>query len=243
MNNKINLKFRKKEILDFRNALLESPAKKYIMKVVVFGSFAKGQARKESDVDLLIVRSNGKAAEEIINRSVYDIILETDIPIEIITCPVEEIFWVDSYFIYNILSYGKEVFSVDKESLKQEAIKGLLNLAKEYLSSAQECAKSTKWRLAVDGAYNACELMAKALLLKKIDDLPGSHGGLVSQFGQIYIKTGKIEHSVGENLHRALQIRNWARYKWEKDIDEKDYNFLSDLAKRLKRAVESLTKK
>lgn len=240
MDKKKKLKIKREQILDFTKKLLNTSAKRYIMKIILFGSYAKGEAKEESDVDLLIVKSNGKTAEELINRCIYDIILETQLPVEALTCSVEEIFWPDNYFIYNILSYGKEVFSMDKESLRQEAIRGLLALAREYLTSSEECAKLNKWRLAVDGLYNGCELMAKALLLKKIDDLPGSHGGIVNKFGQIYIKTGQLERSLGENLHRALQLRNWARYKWEREITRKDYNFLFDLAKKLEEAAQKL---
>lgn len=198
--------------------LLRSEAKKYVMKIISFGSYVKGEATENSDIDLLVVRSNGKEAEEIIERTIYEFLINTGAPIEVLICPLEELFWIDDYFIYNILSYGKEVFSLDKETLKRTAMRGLLELSKEYFISAEDSAESGHWRLATDAVYNAIELIIKALLLKKIDDLPGSHGGLVSKFGELYVKTGEVDYSIGRGLNRVLRMINWARYKWEKKL-------------------------
>ena len=109
-------------ILKVKERLLKSKAKKYLLKMILFGSHAKGEATKDSDIDLLVVRKNGKEAEEVLNAALYNILLDTDAPIEVLISTSEEILWPDSYFIYNILYYGKEIFSMDKETLKKEAL-------------------------------------------------------------------------------------------------------------------------
>jgi len=228
-----------KEIISkVKDRLLKSEAKKYLLKIILFGSHAKGEATKDSDIDLLVVRRNGKEVEERLNEALYNILLDTGAPIEILLSSIEEILWPDNYFIYNILSYGKEVFSMDKETLKKEASTGLLELSKEYLTSAEDTAESGHWRLAVDAAYNAVELIAKALLLKKMDDLPGSHGGIVNKFGELYVKTGEVPNSIGRSLHNALQLRNRARYRWEIKIDKNEYEEVHSLAKELTKIAE-----
>jgi uncharacterized protein (UPF0332 family)/predicted nucleotidyltransferase len=230
----------KKILLNVKDRLLKSEAKKYLLKIILFGSHAKGEATKDSDIDLLIVRKNGKEVEEIMNTAIYNILLDISAPIEVFISPVEEILWPDSYFIYNILSYGKEVFSMDKDILKKEAFTGLMQLSNEYLISAEDAAGSGHYRLATDAAYNAVELIAKALLLKKLDDLPGSHGGIVNKFGELYVKTGEVPYDIGKNLHNALLLRNRARYKWEAKINRDEYEDVHSLVKELTTVAEDL---
>lgn len=231
----------KKILLNVKNRLLKSEAKKYLLKIILFGSHAKGEATKDSDIDLLIVRTNGKEVEEIMNTAIYNILLDISAPIEVFISPVEEILWPDSYFIYNILSYGKEVFSMDKDILKKEAFTGLMQLSNEYLISAEDAACSGHYRLATDAAYNAVELIAKALLLKKLDDLPGSHGGIVNKFGELYVKTSEVPYDIGKNLHHALLLRNRARYKWEAKINRDEYEDVHSLVKELTTVAEELS--
>ncbi|MFH1881979.1 MAG: HEPN domain-containing protein [Planctomycetota bacterium] len=227
--------------LAIKKHLLESKAAKYIMKIILFGSWAKGLPYANSDIDILLVKkSNGKEADDSLNQAIYDTMVETGLPLEVLICPVEEVFWVDNYFIYNIISYGKEVFSMDKERLKEEASSGLLELSREYLISAEDSAKSGHWRLATDAAYNSLELVTKALLLRKVDDLPGSHGGIVGKFGELFVKTKEVDGSVGRGLNRALQLRNWARYKWETKIGKDEYEEVYSLVEKLHKVVQRL---
>ena len=92
----------------------------------------------------------------------------------------------------------------------------------EVLNSAQEVFENKRIRLTVDAGYNASELAAKGLILCKQDDLPGSHGGIVSTFGQLYVKTAEIDKSIGRELNRILQLRNLARYKPDSILDKQD---------------------
>lgn len=50
----------KKEIIDTKNGLLQFLKEKKISvsKIVVFGSFAEGRERKDSDIDIIIVSKN-----------------------------------------------------------------------------------------------------------------------------------------------------------------------------------------
>ena len=87
--------------------------------------------------------------------------------------------------------------------------------------------------LAVDAAYNAAELAAKALILCKQDDLLGSDGGIVSTFGQLYVKTQEVNKSIGRELNRTLQLRNLARYKPDSLLNKQDAEALLKLAEEL----------
>ena len=76
-------------------------------------------------------------------------------------------------------------------------------------------------------------MAAKALILLKQDDLPGSHGGVVSRFGQLYIKTALIEKEVGRGLNLTLKLRNEARYRPDALFTEQNARFVLDLAEKL----------
>ena len=71
------------------------------------------------------------------------------------------------------------------------------------------------------------------------DDLPGSHGGLVGRFGELYIKTGLCEKALGRNLNRAMEKRNHARYKYSAEINQNDVKETIELAEKLKSLAES----
>lgn len=102
---------------------------------------------------------------------------------------------------------------MEEMEVKKEAIRNLLKLAEEYLESAEEVMERERFRLAVDAAYNAAELSVKGLILLKQDDLPGSHGGVVNIFGQLYINNGEVSKDIGRSLNLCLKLRNDARYK------------------------------
>jgi len=38
-------------------------------------------------------------------------------------------------------------------------------------------------------------------------NIPGSHGGIVSEFGRIYVMSGEISRDIGRKLSHALEMR------------------------------------
>jgi uncharacterized protein (UPF0332 family) len=115
-------------------------------------------------------------------------------------------------------------------------------LSKEYLTSAEDAAKGKHWRVAIDAIYNSLELIVKALLLKKIDDLPGSHGGIVGKFGEIFVRSNEVDSAIGRGLNNALRLRNWARYKWETKITKDEYEKVYNLFKKLNEFAQKILK-
>jgi uncharacterized protein (UPF0332 family)/predicted nucleotidyltransferase len=222
----------------FTERLLGSPLHSRIMKIVLFGSRAKGLAREDSDMDILIVTNNGNDLSDLIADLAFEIQMDYHVGIEPVTVPLDDLFPLRSYFLSNTLHHGQEVYAVPNEKLKQEERRNLVNLADEYLMGADHAAEHEYWRLAVDAAYNAAELAVKSLILKLDDDLPGSHGGLVGRFGELYIKTGMYEKGLGRKLNRALERRNQARYKYQAVIKQDDARAVIELAQTLKELAE-----
>lgn len=224
----------------FKEYLLNSELKDNIAKIILFGSHAKGVGSPESDVDILIFTIDGSGAEEAIMNKVYDFMIERNVALEVLISGIDEFLLHQNYFIYNITHYGMEIYSMEKEKIKAAMLKDIKDLAEEYFESAEEVLRRNRVRLAVDGAYNAVELAAKGLILLKQDDLPGSHGGMVSLFGQLYVKTKEVGREIGRGLNTALKLRNMARYKPHALLSEEDAKDVLDLAERV---IETLSKR
>ena len=197
---------------NFKKYLLTGDIKDKIAKIILFGSYAKKTATADSDIDILIFTVNGKDVENSLMDKAYEFMIEHNAPLEILTSSIDALFFQD-YFVYNVTRYGVEVYSMEKEEIKRQVVKDIISLSEEYLESAKEVLDRNRIRLAIDAAYNAAELAAKALILLKQDDIPGSHGAVVSLFGQLYVKTNEVAPEKGRKLHVALKLRNEARYK------------------------------
>ncbi|WP_407422264.1 nucleotidyltransferase domain-containing protein [Methanobrevibacter sp.] len=78
-----------------------------IVKIILFGSVARGDDTEESDIDILIITTNSDELSDEINRAAVDIILEKD---EFISPHVmsEEHFnkTIDYPFLTNVLKEG-----------------------------------------------------------------------------------------------------------------------------------------
>ena len=218
---------------NFKDYLLNSELKDHIAKIILYGSHAKGTGTPDSDVDILIFTTDGMDVEKALMDKVYDFMIEQNAPLEVLTSGLDGLFLNQDYFIYNVTRYGTEIYTMEKEEIKLAMVKDIRDLAEEYFESAQEVLERNRIRLAIDAAYNAAELAAKGLILLKQDDLPGSHGGIVSLFGQLYVKTGEMEKEIGRGLNTALGLRNKARYKPDATVTKEDAKEILGLAERL----------
>lgn len=123
---------------DFRNYLLNTELRDKIVKIYLFGSYAKGEATAHSDIDIFIITSEDALIEKFLMDKIYDFLLVHPIPLEVVTSNIDELFPINDYFIYNVTHYGLEVYSMEKEQIKKEAFKSIIGLAEEYLESAEE---------------------------------------------------------------------------------------------------------
>jgi uncharacterized protein (UPF0332 family)/predicted nucleotidyltransferase len=198
---------------NLREHLLKSSVRDKIIKILVFGSHSKKTATANSDIDILILTSDGKHIEKSLMDNIYEFMMDYKAPLEVIVSNIDNLYILPDFFSYSIIKNGMEVYSMEEKEIKKIMIKDLINLSEEYLESAKEVLTKNRVRLSLDAAYNSAELAAKALILLKEDDLPGSHGGIVSLFGQLFIKTNEINIETGRKLNTALKLRNEARYK------------------------------
>jgi uncharacterized protein (UPF0332 family) len=109
-----------------------------------------------------------------------------------------------------------------------------------YLEVAESLFNDDEYRVTADVAYNSAELVAKGLLLFKIDELPTSHRGIVNKFGELYVKSGEIDRKLGRKLNDGIRLRNKARYDSHAEIGEKEVQEMIRLATAL---IDQLNRK
>jgi len=214
-----------------------------ILGIYLFGSVAKEMATEGSDIDILVVYDNEDERKvlEIASEIAFKINCEEDKIIEVVTMSKEEYEKAvgRSPFLWEVLKFGKPLYSRLSGTEWDLDFSEYFSLAEEYLEYAKDGLSKQKIRLAIDTGYNACELLVKSLIVSKKEPLAGSHGGVVGQFGRLFILSGEFPEHLGKNLHLALELRAKARYKPKAALKIEDAQLVINLGEELL----SLTKK
>ncbi len=224
----------------FVSHLLASPAQPHVAKVLLHGSVAEGTAQPESDVDVLVFQTG---APEVVDRACdevsFQVVMDTVESVEPLIYPWGEYHHPPSYFVYQAIQQGEELYSMGAEELRREEVEGLYELSAEYLEGARELEQSRRCRLATDAAYNAAELAVKGLVFLKSDQLPRTHSGVVNRFGELYIKSKILPVDLSRRLRRGLRYRNLARYEHSATIGAEEARQTIQLADELLTALKT----
>lgn len=219
---------------EFKRKILTNDIKKYVGKIVLFGSVLKGTEKEDSDIDLLVLAVD--SPEKVVSycsKISYEIMLDLGEGIESVVHCIDEWRVPSSYLVYVVKKTGKEVYNMDVKEIKQKESIGYLTLSERYLDSAKRIFNEKDYRIAIDVGYNSAELCVKGLLLFVMDDIPSSHRGVVNKFGEFYIKIGKVSKEFGNILNEGLDLRNKARYEPHFEADRKDAEKIIKLAEKL----------
>lgn len=230
--------------LDFSQRLLASEAGDHIAKIVLFGSVLHREATEESDVDLMIIALDDlERVKETAWDLSFDILMEWGEGMEPIVHCIGEWRFPPSYLIYKVKKEGKEIHGMEEKEIKWKEGQAYLRLAEEYLDGAKRNMAAKDLRIAIDAAYNAAELCAKALLLLRLDELPKTHRGVVSKLGELYVKEGPLPRDLGRGLNTALGLRNQARYEPHMRLVEEEARSVIELAEGMLHAASSVLEK
>lgn len=225
----------------FINQLINTKAKEHIGKIFLFGSLSKGRIKEDSDIDLLVFCTS---KTDLVFEECLDLQLDTYSKhlesVEPLVYPVEMMKSPDSYFFYRVAKYGEEVYGMDEDRLKIQEAKNYLSLAEEYLEGAKENISAKRDRIAIDTGYNAAELAVKALLLLEMNDIPSSHGGVVGEFGRLYVKKEKVAREFGRGLNKALALRNKARYVYDVQLSVAEATEVIEVATKIIRLADEV---
>jgi uncharacterized protein (UPF0332 family) len=128
---------------------------------------------------------------------------------------------------------GRVLYAMPKEEAWKLEAGDYLELAKEFVTYAKGALRRREYRSAVDQAYNGLELAMKALILLRSERLARSHGGIVQQFGRLYVKDSPLKREIGRSVGRALRLRGMARYDPRAQITSEDAKAVFKTAQEL----------
>jgi uncharacterized protein (UPF0332 family) len=122
-----------------------------------------------------------------------------------------------------------------------EYIKYRFHRAEESIEEALILAENGMWNAVISRLYYSCFYAVIALLLKHGIETK-SHKGTKTQFGQYFIKTGKIDKSYGKLYTKLFNLRQKGDYGDLYDYDEETAKplieqvrtFISEIEKHIK---------
>jgi len=217
------LHWRKLQVLaKFVGALLAMPEGKPIAKIILYGSVARGEADEDSDVDVLLFTTGSvQPLERAAQAAAWEVMVTTTEHVAVIVFPLNDFYYPTDFFLLATLREGKEIFAMTETDIRRETAKDNLELALDYVETAELSRASRKIRAAIDAANNAAELAAKSFLLLEGGKLPTRHGRVIGQFSDVFIiKKQLIPPDRGRALNLLLEQRHKARYVWKAELTD-----------------------
>ena len=120
-------------------------------------------------------------------------------------------------------------------------INSLIERAKRYLKSAEILLEEGDYESSVSRTYYAMFYSAQAMLLTKNLSF-SSHKGVISAFGEHFVKTGIFPKEMGRELNKAFEKRQIGDYEYTfviskmeaEEILENGEKFIEKIAQHLK---------
>jgi predicted nucleotidyltransferase len=181
-----------------------------ILSLYLFGSTAKGTAVRGSDIDVLVVYTGLREKEllDAISEISFEIALSTGESIEATLMTKEEYERAlgSSPFLWEVLTFGRPIFTKLRSTQWRLNFQGYLTLAGEYLGYAKGALRRGEIRLAIDAEYNALELLVKALIISTQNPLASSHGGPRNAIWQAFRANGRNQPRDGKGTQTSSGI-------------------------------------
>lgn len=205
-----------------------------IVKVLLIGSVLKGNVSAESDIDLVVFGTGDlQAVRMLCAEAAFEAGLDTGESVQPVVYPLNSYYHPTTSFLKRAINEGRTIYSMNNTDLKRDLLDGKHRLASSYLRVAQYVFDNGDYREAADLGYNAAETAVKALLLLKMDNLPKTHGGIIKRFGDLYVQTCKLSHTLVQDLYSALETRIRAGYEEKSVITREDAKEVLTLADQL----------
>lgn len=106
----------------------------------------------------------------------------------------------------------------------------LIQKARRYLKSAEILLKDKDYESSVSRAYYSMFYAAEAALLTKGLSF-SSHKGVISGFGEHFVKTGVFPKEMARELNRAFEKRQMGDYEYTSLISQEDAEEILQKAK------------
>ena len=112
-----------------------------------------------------------------------------------------------------------------------EEIKALHERAKKYLESARLLYEEHDYESCVSRIYYAMFFMTEALLLTK-DMSFSSHKGVISAFGEQFVKTDIFPRDMSKDLSLAFQKRQLSDYEYSFVIEQDEARDMLEIGEK-----------
>lgn len=117
-----------------------------------------------------------------------------------------------------------------------------LQRSRETLREVELLIENNFWNAAINRMYYACFYAVGALLVQRSIET-SSHSGTRLKFGQLFVKTGLIDRSLGKHYSDLFEKRHKGDYNDFFDYDEDTVRGLFPKTKDLIDQVDSLIQK
>ena len=169
-----------------------------VVKIILYGSYARGDYQKDSDIDIVAIVQGDREKLQQGLKSVWDI--SSDLELEYGTIVSPTVIPFAEYEKYkNDLPYYRNIESEGVE------------IAKERLHSSKILLEAGSYKDSIGRSYYAMFTAVRALLAVEGQDF-SKHAGVIAYFQKEYVKTGKFDKKYSKYISQAFQIRNNTDY-------------------------------
>lgn len=126
-----------------------------------------------------------------------------------------------------------------KDYQPEDYVNYRLQRAKETIQEVDIHIENEFWNTAINRMYYACFYAVGALLVKN-EVVTSSHSGARQKFGQLFVKTGKIDKNLAKHYTKLFERRQKGDYNDFFDYDEKTVVEMLPKAKELILKIEEI---
>ncbi len=229
-----------------------------VHSVVLYGSVARKAARKDSDIDVLVLTDEGEALAVPLHNLGYALDEEqafrTDLsPIAMTPARLEELrlggFPIAAHVMEEgLVLHDDGVFAQWREkgpvSTKpgEEYIRARIERAEAMLSDAALLIEARRAASAADRSYYAMLNAAEAALAIYGVEPARTHKGVLSQFGERLVKPGILEKHLSSELSETHKLRLLATYEAFAQLDQEQAEDIVERARRFVERVKELAR-
>ena len=116
--------------------------------------------------------------------------------------------------------------------------KALIKKAQRYLKSAEILLRDKDFDSSVSRTYYAMFYCAEAVLLTKNLSF-SSHKGVISAFGEHFVKTGVFPKELGRELNRAFEKRQIGDYEYTSLISNEEAEEILNSGRQFIKTIEN----
>lgn len=116
-----------------------------------------------------------------------------------------------------------------------------LQRSKETIQEVETHIENKFWNTAINRMYYACFYAVGALLVKNSIET-SSHSGTRQKFGQLFVKTGKVDRELAKHYTDLFEKRHKGDYNDFYDYDKETVIRLLPLSKKFIEKIEEMIK-